>query len=346
MLWGRLGGLLLTLVACDSDGPLGTSGPEFEIVDLGTVTGPAAQVTDFNESGQFVGSFNDTLFNNYAALWDANGQRVDIWSSLPKPWDTFGFAVNNRGQVVGFTQNFDPISVEGFLWEAGAVTLLAAPDGRGLEPHDINEAGAIVGVSRPESGEPHQAFLLSNGAYTDLGTLAGPTSTAWALNERQQIVGWSQGEDASDHAVLWSNGVLTDLRIPGELSSQAQGLSNGEPLVIVGNSFDATGTQRAVAWTVSGSQVRIIDLSAVAGSGESAALDVNDRGEIVGFRTDHRGYSRPVLWRLEGELVTALDLAANGNALKINEEGEIFGHTAVAVPGDFSRSSPTLWRRR
>jgi probable HAF family extracellular repeat protein len=83
---------------------------------------------------------------------------------------------------------------------------------------DLNDMSAIVGRSDIADGS-QRAFVYSNGVMTNLGALGtsglGATfSAALGINNLGLIVGESTyaGSDFNDtHAVLWQNGVATDL---------------------------------------------------------------------------------------------------------------------------------------
>ena len=57
----------------------------------------------------------------------------------------------------------------------------------------------------------HAFRWTKTGGIEDLGTLPGDSlSIAWSVNEQGQIVGQSIGSSGS-RAVIWQNGVITDL---------------------------------------------------------------------------------------------------------------------------------------
>ena len=84
-------------------------------------------------------------------LW-RNGEIVDL-GTLEGGFESFANAVNNRGQVVGFSLNTVP----------DACSLFVATQTR--------------------------AFLWQDGAMQDLGTLGGPDANAELINDRGQIAG-------------------------------------------------------------------------------------------------------------------------------------------------------------
>ena len=136
-------------------------------------------------------------------------------------------ALNNKGQVVGFSNlNGDQFS-DPFLWDEGELIDLYVHSvgGNPLTANAINDKADIVGGGAFPN-RVFDAYLWRNGVATDLGTLAGDCySEAWAINSNGQVVGISFSCDFSrQRAFLWENGSMVDLDtlIPAHSSLQLQ----------------------------------------------------------------------------------------------------------------------------
>jgi probable HAF family extracellular repeat protein len=129
----------------------------------------------------------------------------------------------------------------------------------------------------------------SGGAVHDLGTLPGDRgSEATAINNSGQVVGSSSGPSGI-RAVLWTrSGEIQRLgTLPGGRYSQA--LAINDRGAVVGISGSTLGT-RAFLWTAAGG---VQDLNGLipAGAGLvlSAALGINNLGQIVAIGHDDQG---------------------------------------------------------
>jgi probable HAF family extracellular repeat protein len=200
--------------------------------DLGTLgTGNDAQAFFLNERGQVAGeAYTNSTPNSTTGfptedpfLWDKEHGMQDLGSL----GGTFGqaTALNNRGQVVGFSNMSGDQSSHPFLWEQGNLIDLYAntEGGNPLTADAINDAGEIVGAAAFQK-ESSDAYLWRKGTATDLGHLDGDcTSRAWAINSKSQIVAESYAcTGGNARAFLWENGSIVDLNtlIPPRSSLQ------------------------------------------------------------------------------------------------------------------------------
>ena len=131
--------------------------------------------------------------------------------------------VNGNGQIVGYVDS-DGV-LDGYakntaiVWNKDAngvyqLTDLGTFGGDQATLRDINNAGQIIGSSTSGSGSTATStpFLLqADGTFTAIGSLGGNTGSVNGINEFGQVVGASQIAAATNHAYVWSGGVLSDL---------------------------------------------------------------------------------------------------------------------------------------
>lgn len=186
-------------------------------------------------------------------------------------------------------------------------------------------------------------FAVAQPIYipTDLGTLGGRDSWATGISNTGHVVGFSEtGEYYGPQlpvtrAFVWHDGTLTDLGTLGGRLSEARAVNSAGQ--VVGWSEDVPGSRRAFLWLPKeafGLSIGMNDLGTFTSS-DSAAHDINERGQIVG-RSFHT-----FLWLPE----PALGFPAGLNGISgvpgclednddvgINNLGEIVGGPGVWLP--------------
>src|SRR6516225_9538922 len=271
------------------------------IVDLGTLGGNASLASSLNKEGIVVGISQNNISDPVSLFGMGTQTRAFLWQNgvmhdlgtLGGP-DAVALAVNERGQVVGYSfTNATPNPVTGvpttdtFLWDHGTMIDLGTLGGTdanvGPSPTlVINNKGQVAGTSNLPGDVNFHAFLRDRGTLLDLGTLGGHFSTAYWINDAGDVVGGATTSgDPPGHAALWRKGKITDLgTLDGDCFSQANAInSKGQ---IVGLTFSCdTGIARAVLWE----EAAIIDLSTLVPANTNLflaeAFNINDRGEIL-----------------------------------------------------------------
>jgi probable HAF family extracellular repeat protein len=306
------------------------------ITDLGTLGGPNSSVTwnvkntegiivgisqtatpeplgEWWSSFAFYGGPNNIGFINLGFVWEQGQMR-----GLPNfPGGNNGFATgaNNLGQVVGWAENdvHDPMCVS---------------------PQVLQFRPAVW-----ELGPPDQIH--------DLPLISGDTSgAATAINDNGQIVGISGicdqavGRHTARHAVLWENGVVTDI---GNLGAQWWNTptainQRGDVVGFAGDpAFVEGDIVHAFMWTREDGIRHLKPLPRRTPKHvDSEAYGINEARQVVGVSCDADFVDcRAVVWN-QGNTPTDLnDLKGTfsahlESAKDINDNGEITGRAIDA----------------
>lgn len=152
------------------------------------------------------------------------------------------------------------------------VTDLGTLGGRWSRAAAVNDFDQVVGASATATGASHAFLWTSGGGMRDLGTLGGHSSGAAAISNGGTVVGWSETTDGGEyHAFRWTEtGGMQDLG-----TGAASGVNAGGDVVGY-----AGANAVAVVWTASGDRQT---LPLLPGTYQSAALAINDVGEVVGI---------------------------------------------------------------
>jgi probable HAF family extracellular repeat protein len=293
----------------------------------------------------------------HAVLW-RNGKITDL-GTLGEDLSE-AFAVNNRGQAVGFSLNGipDPVSIpqfvqptqtRAFLWQNGVMQDLGTLcDGDGVCGLDaaatvINASGQIAGFSATNqtpnatTGAPTvRPFLWKNGRMIDLGTLGGTLSAvdgpAVVLNNRGQVGGTSTLKgDMTYHPFLWERGVMTDLGTLGGDTGFVTFISDSGDVIGTADLPGPSGSQshHGFLWR---NGVKT-DLGSLGGT--SHAEGVNSAGQIVGRSkpTPDSPVQHAFLWENGGPMVDLNTLVPANSSLLLEEGGNINDRGEIAGRG-------------
>jgi probable HAF family extracellular repeat protein len=210
-------------------------------------------------------------------------------------------------------------------------------------------------------------------AVTDLGTLGGSNSAAYGISNRGWVTGLSTlPDDVITHAILWRNGVLTDIGTPG-LNSEAVLPFNERGQVAIegedstsdplGEDFCGFGTHLGCppfVWQ-NGTLIKLPTL----GGNNGHASQINNHAEVAGVAENTsiddtckvaecvEGpaicpfqvlESKPVLWKngIPEELPT-LNGDPDGAAILINDSGLAAGTSGQCIASAKEALHAVLW---
>ncbi len=260
-----------------------------------------------NDSGVITGTFSvdgGAVYNNTAFSYNIKTEAVQLLSTTSGD-SSYGYAINNSGQIVGTSYVYDTGSweiskIKAFKYgetmqDLGNLPDYVDSDGNNhprdsSEAYAINNSGQAAGYSGGVQCYP-QGVLFSNGVY-DLGNLAGVTdprdsniyTMARGMNDNGAIVGHSAGR-----AFLWTaSGGIRDLNISSISDSVAYDINNLGQIVGKEGGYAYTGGN-AFIWTEDGGMQYLSDLvvnkdALVAFGGYlEAATAINENGWIVGY---------------------------------------------------------------
>ncbi len=342
--------------------------PSYNVTDLGPV-GPAGQPF-YVTNNELVSGASAASAGGYHAVFWYRGFKSDV--------GTFGgtnstaYGVNVKAQVVGWaeTSDTDPYGEDfcgfgthhiclPFIWQFGLMTPLPTLGGKSGTAYMINSHGQVAGfteTSRRDTACPSpqiyqfKPVLWTSGSAQELPTVGGDfDGAAYSVNESGQAVGASGVCAAFNpisllnlqphHALLWENGIVTDL---GNLGGTGHG--QGISAAFINNNAEVVGVSdlrgdqafHAFLWTRS---TGMQDLGTVSGDFGSAAIAINDPGDVVGVSLDMNFNPRAFLWH-KGVMTDLNSLVPAGSPLylftacSINSAGEIIG-IALSVDGLF-----------
>jgi probable HAF family extracellular repeat protein len=174
------------------------------------------EVVAVNDHDQVAATATDANDVSRAFLWQRGRMTM-----LPTPagMSSRTVGINNQGQVVGtLTRPDDPFTQRAVLWQDGRMTELGTLGGPASVPAAINDLGQVIGNSTVGSSGVEHPFVWQRGRMTDL--LAGTAATAGrvvALNDTGMMTGRASfGEgDGNGRTVLWRDGRLIDIGVPG-----------------------------------------------------------------------------------------------------------------------------------
>jgi len=230
--------------------------------------------------------------------------------------NSYGTAINERGEVTGYSQPPQGGAETAFLYRNGTLQTLGTPSETDSVAYGINDSGEVtgylgdsaflysngtiylpqgrhssIGYAINKGGQitggfaPHgccgqyQAFLFSNGTTQNIGTLGGAGSAGYGINASGQVTGysWITGSTQS-HAFLYTNGSMQDLGTLGGAYSEGAAINaSGQ---VTGGSATATDIYTHAFLYSNGTMQ---DLGTFPGGSTSYGYAINASGEVTGY---------------------------------------------------------------
>jgi probable HAF family extracellular repeat protein len=288
-----------------------------QMTDLGTLGGPNASAGGMNDVGDVTVGGADTktpdpLGENWCGFGTGLICRSFFWHDgrrtlVPTLGGNNGdvSTITNAGLVLGFAETADHdvtcvtpqvLGFKAFVWNPDQSEIRVFPPLPGdtaTAAFAINEHGDVTGFSGICGGgvvpaSALHAVMWRNGLPTDLGSLGGSHSiAAFSINNHGRVVGASDlSGDATAHAFLWTEGQgMQDLgTLPGDFFSLANAINDDDQIAI--ESCDVNFNCRAAIWQ----NGVMADLNTLIPPGSTLFLllanSINSRGQIVGAALD------------------------------------------------------------
>jgi probable HAF family extracellular repeat protein len=237
-------------------------------------------------------------------------------------------ALNDSGQVVGYSFVADNAAPHAFLWEDGVMRDLSLVDDMSSGAGVITNSGRIAGANLTDRSPQSHVFLWINGVRTDLGSTKGDRVGVVGITA-SNVLAWA---DDGEHYVstIWQDGVRRELGgLNGWPYALARAMNSRGQVVGSSTVDDVVGMDIVHPFIWENGVMRPLRLlgeppcdqqpAKTCGLGE--ARDINSRGDIVGNSSTLGQGSHGVLWT--GDSI--IDLGA-WQAVAINESREIIGY--------------------
>ncbi|HEV3037168.1 MAG TPA: DUF3466 family protein [Candidatus Angelobacter sp.] len=284
--------------AVQKDGPSGSKQPRYNVTDLGPIKTIASDlVPGLNSLGDVViWRQNDSL--SFSPLLISGHQQLPL--KIPQGYqNSFAYSLNDKRNAAGWANTtlnpVDSFSItHAFLFTRDQATDLGTLGGSWSRAYAINNRDTIIGISE-SANQQQQAFQYVDGKMSPLPPLpGGQSSVAFAVNDAGTVVGGSEVPHTNSvkvevHAVLWRNGVPTDLGVLHPNSSSVAHAVNNHNEVV----GTADGPERKTVFLYRDG--RMLDL----GIQRARAFSINDQRQIVGTQQtgeDRHPHSQGFLW--------------------------------------------------
>jgi probable HAF family extracellular repeat protein len=320
-----------SLVALALTSMPGAQAQSYQLVELGTLGQAGAahassMAFGLNAAGQMVGVSNTggPTPHEYGFVWAAGSMSALPSLDINGVYGSIAYGINAAGTVVGSGYTTGAISYHGIQWQGGSPTDLGSGNSFSMAIA-INAGGMVAGQSA------NRAAQWVGGVMSLLPGLGGSNSGAWAVNDAGQLVGDATLHgDATSHATIWNNGLVSDLgTLAGGSYSSAWGINAKGDIIGYGDKNNSPNYAYGLLWR----NGQLIDLGTLGGDA-SEARGINNIGLVVGGAwLSGNAAEHASLWSGNGWLdLNTLVSGGLGNfsylevATALNDAGQIVGY--------------------
>ena len=197
---------------------------------------------------------------------------LEVGFAGPLSFQTVPFAINNQGQISGFSS--DIAGTHGFIDTNGIFTVIDVPGSTDTLAYGINDAAQVIAFDNTHS----KSYLFTGGHLLDIGVPGSTYTWAEGINDAGDIVGaFGDGRRAwgyVDHA-----GVITRLEVPGSIETDPYAINNQGQIVGRYVTINSAGVVADHGFLYSNGAFTTLD---VPGAELTDATGINDAGQIVG----------------------------------------------------------------
>lgn len=279
--------------------------------------GTETEGMSLNDRGEVAGELYRPNLPSGAFFWDGTGAAREL-----PPSSGHGIAINNRGEVVGFS-NDGP-----FLWSAaGGTRILPVPEGfNDFAPEDVNDAGTIIGRSSRGTGKATEGGLVRRLADGTTQFAAGFYPHGWpsdSMNRHGAVAGSAMVSQPFTGGAIWEpDGTLRPIPDAGNVS-----VINDDGWYA--GTYQVGDESGPALWSPDGRRMQV---PFVPGAEVSTQWinGINNRRELVGY-LNHTNHDDDAFYWSEAtgtiDLQNFLDESGQGwdlqLAVDINESGQI-----------------------
>jgi probable HAF family extracellular repeat protein len=317
--------------------------PTYKVIDLGPIKTIASDlVPGLNSLGDVV-IWRQNDSQAFSPLLISGQQQLPL--KIPAGYqNSFAYSLNDKRNAVGWANTtlnpVDSFSItHAFLFTPDQATDLGTLGGSWSRAYAINNQNKIVGIS-DLANKQQQAFQYADGKMSPLPPLpGGQSSVAFAVNDAGTVVGGSEVPHTNSvkvevHAVVWRNGVPTDMGVlhPNS-SSVAHAVNNHDEIV-----GTADGPERKTVFLYRDGRMQDLGIQ------RARAFSINDRQQIVGTQQtgeERHPHSLGFLWE-RGKLYDLNTCLPKSSPYQIQEAFRINNAGQILAIGVFEEQMHAL----